>query len=143
MSCAVCSKTAIALRCRKLKKCAGCRTVRYCSRTCQTIDWPVHRRVCVIPELQDCDTDLEKEDNTNHSCLEHLEARLSHVETRIERLARVLEGSPEQTYQKPPKRRNRTVHRPRERTPLLTLPTATTTVPSPPAHVDKDNPPSP
>jgi hypothetical protein len=29
-----------------LKKCGGCKTVRYCSERCQTEDWTEHKRVC-------------------------------------------------------------------------------------------------
>jgi hypothetical protein len=29
-----------------MTKCGGCRTVYYCSKDCQTADWPEHKRVC-------------------------------------------------------------------------------------------------
>jgi hypothetical protein len=29
-----------------LKKCSTCKAVRYCSRECQAVDWPNHKKVC-------------------------------------------------------------------------------------------------
>ena len=28
------------------RRCAGCEQARYCSRECQQVDWPSHRKVC-------------------------------------------------------------------------------------------------
>jgi hypothetical protein len=28
------------------KKCAGCKVKAYCSKTCQTKDWPAHKKIC-------------------------------------------------------------------------------------------------
>ncbi|KAJ7149275.1 hypothetical protein C8R43DRAFT_1007605 [Mycena crocata] len=38
---------------RKMKVCAKCTSVRYCSRVCQKSDWPEHRLYCRIPALLD------------------------------------------------------------------------------------------
>lgn len=39
---------------RKLLPCARCRTVTYCSKTCQRLDWQRHKPVCMcyIPEIK-------------------------------------------------------------------------------------------
>ena len=41
----------------ELKKCTGCRFVRYCSKKCQAADWPFHRELCKaiqsLPGLKD------------------------------------------------------------------------------------------
>jgi hypothetical protein len=39
--CAHCHETP-----EELKLCAGCKSVKYCSRTCQRADWPSHKLVC-------------------------------------------------------------------------------------------------
>ena len=43
--CAVCSKTTASTG-AKLKSCALCRGVRYCSSECQKADWPNHKLTC-------------------------------------------------------------------------------------------------
>lgn len=43
--CAKCSKT-VSDSGNPLKKCAKCKTVFYCSRTCQTSDYKVHKKIC-------------------------------------------------------------------------------------------------
>ncbi|KAF9580542.1 hypothetical protein BGW38_002756 [Lunasporangiospora selenospora] len=43
--CAKCSKTT-GEGGNALKRCAKCKTVLYCSRTCQTADWKVHKKSC-------------------------------------------------------------------------------------------------
>jgi hypothetical protein len=40
--CAVCSNAET-----PPKRCAGCKTVYYCSRQCQLQDWPFHRQTCL------------------------------------------------------------------------------------------------
>ena len=30
------------------RRCAGCEQARYCSRECQQVDWPRHRKICRI-----------------------------------------------------------------------------------------------
>eukprot|EP01114_Cavostelium_apophysatum_P014011 TRINITY_DN3516_c0_g1_i2.p1 TRINITY_DN3516_c0_g1~~TRINITY_DN3516_c0_g1_i2.p1 ORF type:complete len:328 (+),score=20.57 TRINITY_DN3516_c0_g1_i2:31-1014(+) len=42
--CAVCGKKEVDNF--SLKKCARCRSMYYCSQTCQTQDWPAHKIVC-------------------------------------------------------------------------------------------------
>jgi hypothetical protein len=53
-ACAWCGRTAeqtlqsgagVSDKC-KLKECARCRSVRYCSKECQTADWPAHKATC-------------------------------------------------------------------------------------------------
>ncbi|KAH9913472.1 uncharacterized protein BXZ73DRAFT_81933 [Epithele typhae] len=41
------SSTALSSRSRPLKECSGCVTTKYCSRSCQRTDWPLHKAVCV------------------------------------------------------------------------------------------------
>lgn len=40
-SCRVCAKYGLTL-----SKCSVCKSVYYCSRDCQTNDWPIHKKVC-------------------------------------------------------------------------------------------------
>lgn len=42
--CACCEK--IEERSQKMKRCAGCKSVRYCSRECQVKDWSLHKSDC-------------------------------------------------------------------------------------------------
>lgn len=35
---------------KKLKKCAKCLDVMYCSKECQTAHWKVHKKICKTPE---------------------------------------------------------------------------------------------
>ena len=47
-----------------LKQCAGCRTVKYCSRSCQKADWKEHRNICkavVAAAAASDDNDVEEE----------------------------------------------------------------------------------
>ncbi|KAJ7147724.1 hypothetical protein C8R43DRAFT_1010492 [Mycena crocata] len=38
---------------RKMKACAKCSSVRYCSKACQRFDWPQHKLHCEIPPVLD------------------------------------------------------------------------------------------
>ncbi|KAJ7738737.1 hypothetical protein B0H16DRAFT_89558 [Mycena metata] len=38
---------------RKMKMCAKCNTVRYCSKDCQRADWREHKTYCQIPPIMD------------------------------------------------------------------------------------------
>ncbi|KAJ7616228.1 hypothetical protein DFH06DRAFT_1307185 [Mycena polygramma] len=38
---------------RKMKFCAECTSVRYCSKECQKSDWPEHRLYCDVPPVLD------------------------------------------------------------------------------------------
>jgi len=42
MWCATCGRTS-----RHLRSCARCRSVRYCSVSCQTSGWPEHKHACI------------------------------------------------------------------------------------------------
>ncbi|XP_043270293.1 uncharacterized protein [Venturia canescens] len=58
----------------KLKRCANCKMVAYCSREHQTKDWPLHRELCrAICELEKCGVTREL-----HRCTEGTkESRIS------------------------------------------------------------------
>jgi hypothetical protein len=45
-ACAGCGVTAEGLGKGRLQECSGCRSVRYCGRTCQKADWPAHKPAC-------------------------------------------------------------------------------------------------
>jgi hypothetical protein len=45
-ACANCRITAKLLQDGKLKECSGCRSVHYCGKACQKVDWPVHKATC-------------------------------------------------------------------------------------------------
>jgi hypothetical protein len=49
--CAACGAGAAAC---KLKKCAGCQAVLYCSPDCQQADWREHRRTCRLQRQPVC-----------------------------------------------------------------------------------------
>ena len=36
---------------QKMRRCGGCKSVRYCSKECQRADWKYHRAVCVTSRL--------------------------------------------------------------------------------------------
>ncbi|KAJ7203630.1 hypothetical protein GGX14DRAFT_461666 [Mycena pura] len=38
---------------RKMKMCARCNVVRYCSKSCQRLDWSAHKLYCQIPPIMD------------------------------------------------------------------------------------------
>ncbi|KAJ7203600.1 hypothetical protein GGX14DRAFT_461574 [Mycena pura] len=38
---------------RKMKMCARCNVVRYCSKSCQRLDWSEHKLYCQIPPIMD------------------------------------------------------------------------------------------
>ncbi|KAJ7203624.1 hypothetical protein GGX14DRAFT_461648 [Mycena pura] len=38
---------------RKMKMCAKCNAVRYCSKSCQRLDWSEHKLYCHIPPIMD------------------------------------------------------------------------------------------
>ncbi|KAJ2902834.1 uncharacterized protein MKZ38_000028 [Zalerion maritima] len=40
------SNCVLCLKAGNVKACTGCRSVKYCSRTCQKTDWPVHKLLC-------------------------------------------------------------------------------------------------
>lgn len=54
MECAYCGKID-----EKVKICGGCRSSLYCSRECQTKDWPRHKEICKKIKL--CTTDSDKD----------------------------------------------------------------------------------
>lgn len=35
------------------KLCGGCEVVRYCSRECQVLDWPQHKKICKARPIYD------------------------------------------------------------------------------------------
>ena len=45
-SCALASCGAKEAHVKHFSKCAACKTVVYCSKTCQTADWPAHKKAC-------------------------------------------------------------------------------------------------
>ncbi len=45
--CSVCNKAE-----GKIQRCARCHITRYCSRECQTKDWPKHRKTCQLSGTQ-------------------------------------------------------------------------------------------
>ncbi|KAJ7184725.1 hypothetical protein C8R46DRAFT_1300081, partial [Mycena filopes] len=45
---------------RKMKMCAKCNIVRYCSKECQRADWREHKSYCQIPPMMDIGGWLEK-----------------------------------------------------------------------------------
>jgi hypothetical protein len=45
-TCAGCGITAEESEKGKLQECTGCRSVRYCGKACQKMDWPTHKPTC-------------------------------------------------------------------------------------------------
>ncbi len=45
--CASCKKPSL-----KMKKCAGCESVNYCSKECQKQHWKEHKAVCIVAQEQ-------------------------------------------------------------------------------------------
>uniref|UniRef100_A0A915A688 MYND-type domain-containing protein n=1 Tax=Parascaris univalens TaxID=6257 RepID=A0A915A688_PARUN len=40
-------------RTTKLEKCAACKSIFYCSRSCQKADWPMHKVECKFSKISD------------------------------------------------------------------------------------------
>ncbi|KAJ7142480.1 hypothetical protein C8R44DRAFT_865819 [Mycena epipterygia] len=48
---------------RKMKMCARCNVVRYCSKACQRADWAEHKLYCQIPPIMDIGEWIDKHES--------------------------------------------------------------------------------
>jgi len=51
-----------------LRRCSACRAVVYCGKACQRKDWNVHRRECILLQVN-CDDELKTAPRTGVRCV--------------------------------------------------------------------------
>jgi len=61
--CAACGKTS-----HTLKQCSQCKTISYCSKSCQQSDWSKHKTSCHIPMKEGKPEDCSSSDTTRDVC---------------------------------------------------------------------------
>ena len=61
-------------QCQEIKQCSGCNVSKYCSRSCQRVDWVTHKPDCrALSKVTDSDTiHLDSRDLLNlNACIEY------------------------------------------------------------------------